>query len=323
MRGKIPGHSRPSAWMLGVLLVFSGLTAPAGWAQTPELPFPDDPDAGRRTFAEHGCVRCHAIWGNGGTLGPDLGLVGAGRSLQQLAGMFWNHTPRMIEAVRDRGFQWPTLDEKDLTNLISYIYYVKFFDEVGDADQGERWFRDKQCVRCHSVGGEGGGVGRALDSYARYIAPIALAEGMWNNGPAMQAAQMARSVPIPTFQGREIADIQAFIRRESKLAARNVVFFRPPNPNRGRALFRSKGCMSCHGPTGRGTAFGPDLRAAIQQLRVSEIAGKLWNHSFRMSGAMRSRGIAFPNFEGALGSYTAAPSCCGASTRRDPLICPR
>jgi mono/diheme cytochrome c family protein len=212
--------------------------------------------------------------------------------------MFWNHTPRMIEAVRNRGVQWPSLNEKDLTNVISYIYYVKFFDEPGDPDQGERWFRDKGCIQCHAVGGKGSDVARALDDYARYVAPIALAEGMWNNGPAMQTTQMARGVPIPTFDGREIADIQAFIRRDSRLADRNVVLFPPPDPNQGRELYLSKGCVSCHGPAGRGTTFGPDLRAAIQQLRVSEIAGKLWNHSFRMSGAMQSRGIAFPHFEG-------------------------
>ena len=261
-------------------------------------PFPGEPTTGRRLFLERGCVRCHSIWGNGGTLGPDFAVIGAGRSMQQLAGLFWNHTPRMIETVRRRGFQWPSFTEVELANLISYVYYVKLFDEPGDPELGERWFREKRCVECHSVGGTGGQNGPALDRYASYIAPIMLAQGMWNHGPAMQAKQSARGVPIPTFVGREMADIQAYLRRRSTARDRQVVFLQPPHPGNGRRLFETKGCVRCHGPDGRGTEYGPDLRTATLRLRVSEIAGVLWNHSFRMSAAMQARGFAFPQFQG-------------------------
>lgn len=274
-----------------------GLGAAPGYGQT-ELEFPGDPVAGRHIFVDRGCVRCHSIWGNGGSLGPDFALVGAGRSLQQLAGMFWNHTPKMIETVSRKGFQWPTFTEEELADIISYIYYVKLFDEPGDPEMGERWFREKRCVECHSVGGRGGHVGPALDKYARYVAPIALAQGMWNKGPTMRAAQAARGVPMPTFVGREIADIQAFIRRNSKLRGRQVVFLEPPDPNKGKRLFTAKQCVRCHGRDGSGTAFGPNLKTATQRLRVAEIAGELWNHSFKMTEAMRRRGITFPRFQG-------------------------
>ena len=257
-----------------------------------------DPSAGRRIFLERGCVRCHAIWGNGGTLGPDFATVGADRSMQQLAGLFWNHTPRMIETAERRGFQWPTLTERELADVISYLYYVKLFDEPGDPEAGQRWFRDKRCVECHRVGGTGGRVGPALDGYARYVAPIMLAEGMWNHGPTMQARQRASGVPTPTFEGREMADIQAYIRLASALERRQVVLLEPPQPERGRRLFVAKGCVRCHGPAGRGTPDGPDLRAATLHLRVSEIAGVLWNHSFVMSSRMRERGVVFPKFQG-------------------------
>ena len=260
--------------------------------------YPGTPAAGRRIVVERGCVRCHSIWGNGGALGPDFAVVGAGRSMQQLAGLFWNHTPRMIETVRRRGFAWPTFTEAELADVISYVYYVKLFDEPGDAERGAHWFTVKRCAECHAVGGAGGRVGPPLDPYARYIGPIMLAEGMWNHGPAMQARQAASGVPIPTFQGREMADIQAYVRRSSTLRNRDVVLLRPPSPAAGERLFATKGCARCHGPGGRGTVFGPDLRTATQRLRVSEIAGVLWNHSFQMSEAMRARGFEFPRFQG-------------------------
>lgn len=285
---------RLAPW-LGLIGALAG--TPALPAQSP-LPVTGDPGAGRRLFEERGCLRCHSIWGNGGTLGPDFAIVGAGRSMQQLAGMFWNHTPRMIETVRSRGFAWPTFSETELANLISYVYYVKLFDEPGDPDLGERWFTDKRCVQCHSVGGNGGRVGPALDGYARYIAPLMLAEGMWNHGPAMQARQTAGGVPIPTFAGREMADIQAYIRRVSTRRNRDVLLFQAPTVTNGALLFTAKGCVRCHGPGGKGTDVAPDLRMATSRLRVSEIAGVLWNHSFQMSEAMRERGFAFPRFRG-------------------------
>lgn len=281
-----------------VFALFAGiwmLMAPAASAQS-TAPFPGDPVAGGRIFTERGCVRCHSIWGNGGELGPDFATVGADHSLQQLAGLFWNHTPRMIETVRNEGVPWPTFTETELGDIISYINYVKLFDEPGDPQLGARWFREKRCVECHSVGRRGGHVGKALDGYARYVTPIVLARGMWNHGREMRGQQAARGVPVPTFVGREMADIQAYIRASAKGVQGPAVFLEPPDPNAGRRLFAAKGCSRCHGRTGGGTSFAPDLRAATQRLRVSEITGDLWNHSLQMTDVMRERGIAFPQF---------------------------
>ncbi|MBI3982599.1 MAG: c-type cytochrome [Gemmatimonadetes bacterium] len=273
------------------------VTAPASWAQeSPRIT--GDPIAGRRMFVERGCVDCHSIWGNGGTLGPDFALVGAGRSLQQLAGLFWNHTPRMIETVRRRGVAWPTFTADELADFISYVYYVKLFDEPGSPELGERWFREMRCRECHSLGGVGAAVGPALDSYARYPAPIRLAQGMWNSGPAMRARLAARGVPLPVFLGREVADLQAYIRQASSLGSRDLRFLEPPDPNAGRRLFVTKSCVVCHGADGHGSEKGPPLHEITQRRRVSEIAGLIWNHSGAMATALEREGLALPRFTG-------------------------
>jgi cytochrome c2 len=287
---------RQAYYTSAVLFAILGATSSDARGQSDS--YPGDPVAGSRIFVQRGCVECHSIWGNGGTLGPDFAVVGAGRSLQQLAGLFWNHTPRMIRTVRERGIQWPTFSEEELADIISYIYYVKLFDQPGNPDLGEGWFREKRCAECHAVGGIGGEVGSPLDGYARYLSPVMLAQGMWNDGPTMQAQQLQRRVPIPVFVGRELADILAYIRVKSSYRNRDVELLEPPDPKSGRALFVQKGCVACHGTDGRGTRFGPDLRTATQRLQVSEIAGALWNHSNQMASAMRARGIQFPRFEG-------------------------
>jgi cytochrome c2 len=270
--------------------------APAAAQDPPTSPY-GNPTAGERLFSERGCVRCHSIWGNGGNLGPDLGQVGLGRSLLQLAGMFWNHTPRMIETVRSRGYEWSTFTEADLADVISYVYYVKLFDPPGDPTLGARWFREKRCQECHQVGGRGGRVGPSLDVYAQYLTPIPLAAGMWNHGRMMRDKQSGAGIPVPHFYGAEISDIQAYIRSAAHTREHHVVLLAPPDPAHGERLFRTKGCTACHGPSGRGTKLAPDLRTAIQQLRASEIAGELWNHSSDMSEAIRKQGVTFPEFK--------------------------
>jgi len=278
---------------LGGVMAITGRTGAQAQASRA---IPGDPIAGRQIFVERDCQRCHAVWGSGGTLGPDFAVVGAGRSLQELAGMFWNHTPRMIETVRSRGYQWPTFTGSELADLISYIYYIKLFDEPGDPNLGERWFGEKGCRACHAVGGAGGQRAASLDRYARYIAPIVLAEGMWNHAPVMQQMQRSEGGSMPQFTGREIADLQAYIRRASRPHPDQVELLQPPDPNRGRLLFSQKQCAHCHGATGTGTRLAPSLLDATERLRVSEIAGELWNHSFEMAAVMRREGITFPRF---------------------------
>jgi hypothetical protein len=115
-------------------------------------------------------------------------------------------------------------------------------------------------------------VGPPLDPYARYIGPIMLAERMWNHGPAMQAWQAASGVPIPSFQGREMADIHAYVRRSSTLGA------------------------GCHAPEG-GTRVGPDLARSATVKTPLGLATAMWNHAPAMFDVTQSRKVDWPRFE--------------------------
>ena len=128
---------------------------------------PSDPLAGRSVFSDKGCIKCHSVWSQGGTLGPDLARSKTGLSVLQLAGVLWNHSPAMIEKMRERRIARPTLNTQEMSNLAAFLYFLDYFDAPGNADKGQAVFAEKGCVKCHTVGGMGGHVGPALDKYKK------------------------------------------------------------------------------------------------------------------------------------------------------------
>jgi len=252
-----------------------------------------NPLRGRALLSEKLCTECHSVWGHGGVLGPEISAAVSGKGWMDLVGDFWNHTPRMIGAMADRGHAWPTLDRGEMADLLSYLYYLRLFDEPGDPVAGESVFGQLRCPTCHSVGGNGGKIGGALDKFSAYPSAVVLAQAMWNAGPAMQREQISRGTTVPVFVDGAIADIQAFIRSRGIRASRQIELLPLPDPARGAEVFKSKRCATCHRP---GSREAPDLAAAALNLTVSEVSGILWNHSYEMSDRMRSQGIPFPLF---------------------------
>lgn len=220
---------------------------------------PSDPLAGRIIFSEKGCIKCHSVWSQGGTLGPDLARSKTGLSVLQLAGVLWNHSPAMIEKMRERRIVRPTLNTQEMSNLAAFLYFLDYFDVPGNADRGQALFAEKGCVKCHAVGGVGGHVGPALDKYKKYASPLFLTRAMWRHGAAMSEKMAAQNVTRPRFEGHDLADIFAFIQRASSDSGGEKIYMEPGSPARGEKVFAEKGCIRCHAVRDRGGHIGPDL----------------------------------------------------------------
>jgi len=290
-RAAAPRWFRMHAGLAAAALVVASLSAAArdGGQPAPE----GDPFRGRGIFEQKGCSRCHSVWGHGGTLGPEITVAVAGKSWDELVGDFWNHTPRMIDEGDQRGYPWPTLDPEEMADLLSYLYYLRLFDEPGDPLRGADAYARLQCAGCHALGGRGGRAGAALDGFGAYPSPIPLAQAMWNAGPRMRREQLRRGSAIPQFTGHEMADLQAYIRAEGHRAGRQVSLQPLPDPGRGAEVYRAKRCGVCH-DTARTRA--PDITQSALSKTASEISGLLWNHSYAMEGEMAARGVTFPRF---------------------------
>lgn len=171
---------------------------------------PGTPDRGRRLFTEKKCVTCHAVGGRGGRVGPDLGRAGHHISLTQFASRMWNHAPAMAAKMKERGIDPPKLSGQDMADLLAYVYVSHYFDPTGNARRGQQVVRDKGCLGCHSVRGNGGTVAADFARSGVVRTPGGLVAGMWNHSRLMEAQAQRQNVVWPTLSGQDLGDLAAY-----------------------------------------------------------------------------------------------------------------
>jgi cytochrome c2 len=260
-------------------------------------PLPEDPTKGSRLFMNKGCVRCHAFKGDGGKVGPDFGRVDLGDTQLDLAAKLWNHIPSMNIGMERARMIKPSLTGQEFTEISAYLYFLKFFDEPGDATRGRSIFNEKGCNSCHSLSGKGKEGGPGLDQFPQNISPVFLAQSIWNHGPVMIAHMVKLGMKWPVFDGTEMMDLLEFIKVSAK-GARETAFITPGNPREGRKVFAAKGCIKCHAVRGEGGKEAEDLgkRARTFYKSLTQIASGMWNKGPAVLGKMSQTQMGIPKF---------------------------
>jgi mono/diheme cytochrome c family protein len=253
-----------------------------------------DPTAGSRVFDEKGCVKCHAINGVGGKIGPDLARTSRPRSFFDLATAMWNHLPKMSERMKQLGIDRPALDPQETRNLVAFLYTLNYFDPPGNRENGRKLFVAKKCAVCHQVGGAGGSVGPSLDAMRVFASPVLVATALWNHGPQMAEAMKEKGIERPVLTGAELRDLIAYLAPSTGTPGPGGVYALPGRAEAGRLLFAEKGCVACHSAAGAGGQVGPDLVEKNVRRSPVEFAAAMWNKAPAMSHAMQQRGIAVP-----------------------------
>ncbi len=240
---------------------------------------------GWRTFYDKKCVDCHAIWNQGAHEGPDLGRIRAGRlSDGRLAGVMWNHIPKMLGWMKQSGHPLTTLTRDEMADLFALMFFVRQLDELGDPVRGEAILSSKGCSTCHSTGASGGSVGPDLAKWGRYANPVVWAQMMWEHAPMMEEAMKRSDMDWPKLEGADLVHIVAYVR--SAGVSGEKTYLKPGDVERGQSLFLKKKCDTCH------PGNGPDLALADLPTSVGALASRMWNHSPQMIRAMRQQDVA-------------------------------
>jgi mono/diheme cytochrome c family protein len=268
-----------------VLLLFTIGERILGAERKVEYLLPGDVKEGWRVFIQKKCGECHAIWGEGGKGGPDLGtLPQAYVSQAQLAALMWNHGPEMWGRMAAKKIPPETVTTKEMADLFAFLYFIRYMDEPGNLQKGKA-LMERVCGKCHTPRE---GTKSDLSRWGMYTNPILWAQMMWNHSGQMEREMKAKGIPHFEFSGNEMVDLIAYIR--SLGLGTEKVYLSPGDPESGERLFVQKGCIQCHIPRSEYDLSGKkDFPRTLAQL-----AGMMWNHSEEMRKGMERRGINFP-----------------------------
>lgn len=267
----------------------------ASWTLAQVLP--EDPAKGARLFVSKGCAKCHALKGEGGRIGPDLGKIDLGDTQLDQAAKIWNHMPSMILGMERAKMIKPSLTGQEFTEISAYLYFLKFFDEPGNPVQGKSVFNEKGCNVCHALSGKGKEGEPGLDAFPQNISPIFLSQVIWNHGPSMIARMVQLGMKWPEFKETEMMDLLEYIKANAK-GTKESAFITPGNPKMGRQVFAAKGCVRCHTIRGEGAKGGHDLgkKAKTFYKSLTQIASIMWNKGPTVLAKMGQTQSGIPKF---------------------------
>ena len=259
---------------------------------------PGDAKKGWQSFFTKGCIKCHAIWGEGGSVGPNLSITSSKHQTEaQIAAAMWNHAPAMWEKMKAKGIDFRGLSKEEMADIFAFLYFIRYMDEPGDQEKGKELLATKKCSNCHAIQGEGGKVGPELTKWGAYANPILWTQMMWNHAPQMEEEMKNRGIAWPRFEGNEMVDIIFYIKSINKSG--DKIFLSPGDPKDGKAQFSKKGCSLCHsteeGSKKSGPSLGKDLkRKESFPKTITQVAGLMWNHAPQMWNDMKKKGIERP-----------------------------
>jgi len=78
-------------------------------------------DRGRLLLIQKGCLKCHALAGEGSRAAPDLARFREFRNPVPLATALWNKAPAMLERIGASGIPYPIFNEGELTDLLGFL----------------------------------------------------------------------------------------------------------------------------------------------------------------------------------------------------------
>jgi mono/diheme cytochrome c family protein len=180
---------------------------------------PGNPREGKQVFASKGCIKCHAIKGEGGKEAEDLGRRAKTfyKSLTQIASIMWNKGPAVLGRMSQSPMGIPKFTPKEMADLIAFLYFLHFIDDPGNPVNGRRIFAEQGCSKCHGMDGKPGEwMTVSLSKYERVRSYMDIMAGIWNHSAEIDKATKEKGLFWPRFNKGGLADLFEFIGNPKK-----------------------------------------------------------------------------------------------------------
>jgi len=168
-------------------------------------------DNGWKVFQAR-CIQCHAVRGQGGTLGPELGPAHElPLTTSAFASVLWNHAPAMIRLGHETGVAVPTLQRDEMADLTAFLASLRYVEPTGSPFVGQRVFRVRGCAQCHGQEAEGTELGPSLRAREDAYTTVSFTAALWKHGPKMIDRVEQMGLSWPTLEATDIGDLVAFL----------------------------------------------------------------------------------------------------------------
>jgi len=241
---------------------------------------PGEAQRGKALFAVKHCADCHALTAGTTSVGPPVAQWKSLADPTVLVAAMFDHASQMNTAMRARNIAWPNLTEQDLTDLLVYLQNLPqtrgttLEFQLPPPEGGAELFKSKGCVNCHTDE-------RAFENLVGDSTLTGVAAAMWNHAPLMVKSADTAPAQITAPEARQIL---------SYIWA--TQFFAPKgDAARGKHVFESKKCESCHGNAASGA---PPLTRGADGYSAVRMVAVLWSHGPAMLERMKQQNIAWP-----------------------------
>jgi cytochrome c2 len=191
---------------------------------------PASPAHGWSLFQQKSCILCHSVKGQGERAGPELGPNRkVPLTIVQFAGLMWNHSPQMWQALRARGIARPALEGQEIADLVAFLSSLRYFEPGGSPELGRTVFAERGCSHCHGSDAQGSRLGPPLRGRGQDATSVTLATSLWDHGPSMYK------------RARELESHRALVRSAGAAAARVRMLLRRREPDPLFDPFRRRG----------------------------------------------------------------------------------
>jgi cytochrome c2 len=244
---------------------------------------PGDAGRGKQAFESLGCAGCHGMTTSPNAAAKPVSQWPALADPIALVEAMWNHRAQMRAGAASKGLVLRQLGAQDLADILVYLRNQpgtraqSGVFEIEPAGSADAVFRSAGCAECHQT----------LDALALSVHGQTLTEiaaEMWDHAPGMARAG-APAVALAPGQMRDLVS--------SFWAAK---FFQDAGqPASGGRVFASKKCTLCHNDAASGA---PHLPVAGRDFNGASMVSVLWRHGPRMIDQMKTKGLAWPRFDG-------------------------
>ncbi|OIP32650.1 MAG: hypothetical protein AUK27_12555 [Deltaproteobacteria bacterium CG2_30_66_27] len=260
----------------------------------PYLGQPGDARHGMALLDTKSCFKCHSLAKKGRKDGTPLDSLSAYQSPVVLLQRMWNHGPEMIGRMATTGTSIPTFAGSEMADIFAALTKEstekgnKIFLGLGDADNGEKLFAGKGCIKCHSIFGKGGKQAPDLGKTVAQSNVTKLTTQIWNHVGRMKHLYDQKKLQWPYFSETEMNDIIVFLYSLNYLD-------QPGDAATGEKIFTQKRCVGCHFKTKEDKQR---LLGAVKALNTTQFGAELWNHTSAMEAAMVTQGVPWPEMTG-------------------------